>query len=101
MYAIIVGCGRVGSELATLLSQRGHDVTIIDHVGSSFSHLDPAWREYQQLISGNRIQIIPSDGIKAGGCFVQGQMGTVDARVETQMKAVLEVFNQDEPTEQP
>ena len=44
MYAIIVGCGRVGSELATLLSQRGHDVTIIDHVGSSFSHLDPAWR---------------------------------------------------------
>ena len=64
-------------------------------------HLDPAWREYQQLISGNRVQIIPSDGIKAGGCFVQGQMGTVDARVETQMKAVLEVFNQDEPVEQP
>ncbi len=44
MYAIIVGCGRVGSELAMLLSNRGHDVTIIDHVGSSFSHLDPAWR---------------------------------------------------------
>ena len=44
MYAIIVGCGRVGSELAMLLSSRGHDVTIIDHVGSSFSHLDPAWR---------------------------------------------------------
>lgn len=44
MYAIIVGCGRVGSELATLLSGRGHEVTIIDHVGSSFSHLDPAWR---------------------------------------------------------
>ncbi len=44
MYTIIVGCGRVGSELAMLLSKRGHDVTIIDHVGSSFSHLDPAWR---------------------------------------------------------
>jgi trk system potassium uptake protein TrkA len=44
MYAIIVGCGRVGSELATLLSARGHDVTIIDFVGSSFEHLDPAWR---------------------------------------------------------
>jgi trk system potassium uptake protein TrkA len=44
MYTIIVGCGRVGSELAMLLSRRGHDVTIIDHVGSSFSHLDPAWR---------------------------------------------------------
>jgi len=44
MYVIVVGCGRVGSELAMLLSSRGHDVTIIDHVGSSFSHLDPAWR---------------------------------------------------------
>jgi trk system potassium uptake protein TrkA len=44
MYAIIVGCGRVGSELAMLLSGRGHEVTVIDHVGSSFSHLDPAWR---------------------------------------------------------
>jgi trk system potassium uptake protein TrkA len=44
MYVIVVGCGRVGSELATLLSHRGHDVTVIDHVGSSFSHLDPAWR---------------------------------------------------------
>jgi len=44
MYAIIIGCGRVGSELASLLSQRGHDVTVIDYVGSSFSHLDPAWR---------------------------------------------------------
>jgi flagellar assembly protein FliH len=62
-------------------------------------HLDPTWREYQQLISGNRVQIVPSDGITKGGCFVQGQLGTVDARVETQMKAVLEVFNQEESTE--
>jgi trk system potassium uptake protein TrkA len=44
MNVIVVGCGRVGSELAMLLSSRGHEVTIIDHVGSSFSHLDPAWR---------------------------------------------------------
>jgi trk system potassium uptake protein TrkA len=44
MYVIVVGCGRVGSELAMLLGRRGHDVTVIDHVGSSFSHLDPTWR---------------------------------------------------------
>jgi trk system potassium uptake protein TrkA len=44
MYAIVVGCGRVGSQLAMRLSGRGHEVTVIDHVGSSFSHLDPAWR---------------------------------------------------------
>ena len=44
MNVIIVGCGRVGAELALRLSRRGHDVTVIDHVGSSFSHLDPAYR---------------------------------------------------------
>src|SRR5574341_2421970 len=44
MYVIVVGCGRVGSELAMMLDRRDHEVTVIDHVGSSFSHLDPAWR---------------------------------------------------------
>lgn len=44
MYVIVVGCGRVGSELAVNLSRRGHDLTVIDHVGSSFTHLDPAYR---------------------------------------------------------
>ena len=44
MYVIVVGCGRVGSDLAGRLSRRGHDVTVIDYVGSSFKHLDPAYR---------------------------------------------------------
>ena len=44
MRVIVVGCGRVGSELAAVLSQRGHDGTVVDHVGSSVQHLDPAWR---------------------------------------------------------
>ena len=30
MHIIIAGCGRVGSELARLLSNEGHDVIIID-----------------------------------------------------------------------
>jgi len=44
MNVIVVGCGRVGAELALILSRRGHEVTVIDHVGSSFGHLDPAYR---------------------------------------------------------
>ena len=44
MFFIIVGCGRVGSELAYDLYKRGHQVTVIDHVGSSFQHLDPDYR---------------------------------------------------------
>lgn len=39
MQAIIVGCGRVGAELARLLSEEGHNVTVIDKNSSSFNRL--------------------------------------------------------------
>lgn len=54
--------------------------------------LDPDWREFQSTITGNRVQVISSESITRGGAFVQGQMGTVDARVETQLKAVLDAL---------
>jgi trk system potassium uptake protein TrkA len=34
----------VGAQLAFELHRRGHQVTIIDHVGASFGHLDPGYR---------------------------------------------------------
>ena len=36
MFVIVVGCGRVGSELAFRLFQAGHQVAVIDEVGTSF-----------------------------------------------------------------
>lgn len=60
------------------------------------SVLDPSWREAQELITGNKVQIIPSENIKRGGCFVQGHMGTVDARVEVQLQTLLAAFEEPE-----
>jgi len=39
MNVMIIGCGRVGSQLALLLSQEGHNVTIIDKNPDSFKRL--------------------------------------------------------------
>lgn len=39
MNVMIVGCGRVGSQLALLLAQEGHNVTIIDKNPESFKRL--------------------------------------------------------------
>ncbi len=39
MHIIIVGCGRVGAELAQMLSQEGHNVVIIDKKVASFKRL--------------------------------------------------------------
>lgn len=39
MKAIVVGCGRIGAELAYRLSKRGHDVSVIDNVPAAFNSL--------------------------------------------------------------
>lgn len=53
MYIIIVGCGRIGSMLATDLSNEGNDVVIIDQdrlklddLGSGFNGLRSVGVEY-------------------------------------------------------
>jgi flagellar assembly protein FliH len=51
--------------------------------------LDPSWSEYQLLITGDKVKVIPSENITPGGCFVKGSMGSVDARVETQLASVI------------
>jgi trk system potassium uptake protein TrkA len=44
MQVIVVGCGRLGAELAHRLFQRGHDVTVIDQVAAAFDNLNPLFR---------------------------------------------------------
>ena len=41
MHIIIVGCGRVGSQLAQILSPEGHNVVIIDKNPGAFKRLGP------------------------------------------------------------
>lgn len=44
MFFIVVGCGRLGAELCYSLYRHGHQVAVIDHLGSSFEHLHPDYR---------------------------------------------------------
>lgn len=43
MNIIIVGCGRVGSQLATLFSQGENNVIVIDNDATKFDSLDPSF----------------------------------------------------------
>ena len=43
MHVIVVGCGRVGSELAVNLEQAGHSVAIIDKNRNAFRRLPERW----------------------------------------------------------
>jgi len=44
MKIIIVGCGRIGSGLALMLSQEGHEITVIDQDPLTFKKLGAAFK---------------------------------------------------------
>lgn len=41
MHVIIIGCGKVGSKFANVLSEEGHDVVIVDNDREAFKLLKP------------------------------------------------------------
>lgn len=43
MHIIVVGCGRVGSELASTLVAAGHEVVIVDKRPDAFRRLSEGW----------------------------------------------------------
>lgn len=47
MNILIVGCGKVGSELAMVLSEEGHDVSVVSKEESALDLLDNDFRGYQ------------------------------------------------------
>ena len=44
MRVIIMGCGRVGEQLARLMSEDGHDVVVIDYDESALARLGPDFK---------------------------------------------------------
>lgn len=62
MRVVILGCGRVGSRLATMLAGAGHDVTVIDQNPAAFSRLPASFDG--QTVLGNAID---QDTLRSGG----------------------------------
>lgn len=94
MFIIVVGCGRVGSELAYGLYKKGHEVAIIDHVGGSFSHLPADYRG--RTIEGEVLSedVLRRTGIEqAGGLAAVTNSDAVNAVVGHVARAVYGVHN--------
>jgi trk system potassium uptake protein TrkA len=69
MYVIIVGCGRVGSELAKLLSNEGHNVVIIDKAQSSFERLGGTFNGLTLVGNGFDLNLLKHAGIETADAF--------------------------------
>jgi trk system potassium uptake protein TrkA len=69
MYVIIVGCGRVGSELAKLLAGEGHNVVIIDKNLDSFDRLGSTFNGLTIVGNGFDLSLLKQAGIEKADAF--------------------------------
>ena len=54
------------------------------------SRLLSLWQESELVVNGQKIQLVASQEILPGGCFVEGEFGSVDSRIEAQLALIQE-----------
>jgi trk system potassium uptake protein TrkA len=69
MYIIIVGCGRVGAELAKLLANEGHNVVIVDKSPAAFNRLGGTFNGITQVGNGFDPDLLKQAGIEKANVF--------------------------------
>ena len=75
MKVIIMGCGRVGAELATLLDREGNQVTILDLTAAAFSRLPVNFSGTTVVGNGIDVDVLRRVGTAEADAFVSVTQG--------------------------
>jgi len=75
MNILIMGFGRVGARLATLLDEDGHKVTILDNDTYSFRRLPPSFHGTALYGNGTDEESLKKAGIEEAEVFVAVTQG--------------------------
>jgi trk system potassium uptake protein TrkA len=75
LKVVIMGCGRVGARLATLLDAEGHQITILDTDAMSFNRLAPTFKGTAMVGDGTDEDSLRSAGIEDADAFVAVTQG--------------------------
>jgi trk system potassium uptake protein TrkA len=70
MKIIVMGCGRVGSQVSQLLVKHGHDVTVIDHDANALSKLGADFKGKVVRGLGFDRNVLIEAGIEKAEAFV-------------------------------
>lgn len=93
MNILVVGCGKVGSKLASILSKEGHDVSVVDKDEHSFSLLDDDYSGFVTLGVPIDLDVLRKAGIE--NCDAIACM-TPDDNINIMVSQLArEVFNVD------
>lgn len=91
MKVIIMGCGRVGAQLAGLLDADGHDVTVLDTDAYSFRRLAPTFGGTALIGNGIDEAVLKRAGIEEADVFVALTQG--DNRNVMAAQIAKHIFN--------
>ena len=69
MHVVVVGCGRVGSELAGSLERLGHTVAIIDKKKDAFRRLPKGFGGYRIVGFGFDRDTLEEAGVRDAGAM--------------------------------
>jgi trk system potassium uptake protein len=72
---IIMGCGRVGAQLASLLDAEGHQITVLDIDAHSFRRLPPSFGGTALVGDGTDEEMLRKAGITEADAFVAVTQG--------------------------
>jgi trk system potassium uptake protein len=75
MFAIIMGCGRVGARLANLLTDQGHEVIVLDINSQAFWRLGPDFKGTTMLGNGIDVDVLRRAGIERADSFAATTQG--------------------------
>ena len=70
MNAVIVGCGKVGSELAKTLVNDGHNVSIIDNSQRSLDSISEELDVMTILGNGTNLELLKEAGVENADIFI-------------------------------
>jgi trk system potassium uptake protein TrkA len=72
---VIMGCGRVGADLAATLDQEGHEVTILDVNEDAFRRLPPQFGGQRHVGNGIDQEVLSRIGVGEADAFVAVTQG--------------------------
>jgi trk system potassium uptake protein TrkA len=70
MKIAIMGCGRVGAELAAMLDQEGHEVIVLDWNPDAFRRLPPEFGGQRHVGNGIDQEVLARIGVGEADAFV-------------------------------
>ena len=90
MFVVIMGCGRLGAELAVTLEADGHDIAILDIDKYAFDHLPPDFKGSKILGDGTDQDTLRRAGAERADAFVAATRG--DNRNALALQVAKHVF---------